>query len=148
MDIDIRKHEKPISFKALWMLDQFQKIRQVVGQDEMSNEQIKDLLSKEYDSRKTLEGRFYNNVTKQNTVMTVEQYINLFLNDKSTIMTGYNVLVYNQPSMSSIAIDALKNILDMRSVYKNDMLKYDKGSYEYTYFNTQQKTTKVDEPMD
>jgi hypothetical protein len=58
-------------------------------------------------------------------------------------MTGYNVLVYNQPSMSSIAIDALKNILDMRSVYKNDMLKYDKGSYEYTYFNTQQKTTKV-----
>jgi hypothetical protein len=141
--IDIRKHDKPISFKALWMLDQFQKIRQAVSPDEMSNDEIKSELLSEYEKRKSLTGRFYNSVTKENEMMTVEQYLNTFLNDKTTILTGYNVLIKNQKTMQSIAIDALKNILDMRSVYKKDMLKYDKGSYEYTYFNTQQKTTKV-----
>jgi len=114
----------------------------VYGPDEVSNESLKEYLLKTYDERNTLTGRFFNNVTRKNTIMTLEQFIDTYLN-MPYILSGYTTLFKNQDDSINIGAAALEFLLDSRSKYKAKMQAAEYGSNEYIYYRILQLTYKV-----
>lgn len=134
---------KQISFKQRWLSDQYRKLRMVYSQDEISSEDIKNMLLEEYDKRYQAVGRFVNNVDRTDSQMTVEQFINVYMNRDDCVMSGYSTLFKDSNHSSVIALKALKFLLDTRSKYKKEMVKYEVGSDMYIYYDTLQKDYKI-----
>lgn len=145
MNIRIRKdrdYSKPITFKSLWLKEQYQKLRRIYDPTELSNEELRDLLVSEYGKRRLVQGRFYSNTTQKNEVMNQEQFIDLFLN-KPLILSGYAALYENQDNSINIGSSALKTLLDSRKIYKRKMEESEYGSDQYIYYKILQSTFKV-----
>jgi hypothetical protein len=145
MNINIRKgrdYAKTVTFKSLWLREQYQKLRKIYDPAEISNEELKDLLVSEYDKRRLVQGRFYSNTTQKNEVMNQEQFVDLFLN-KPLILSGYAALYENQDNSINIGSSALKTLLDSRKVFKRKMEESEYGSDQYTYYKILQSTYKV-----
>lgn len=132
---------KKISFKYLWLKDNFDKIRMRYSPEELSNQEIQKYLMEEYDKRYKPVGRFMSNVTCENEVMSLEKFINKIINE-DCIVSGYCTLFKNHEH-KNIAAEALKLLLDSRKKYKKLMVEYPKGSNEYTYYKVLQLTYKV-----
>jgi hypothetical protein len=145
MNINIRKgrdYAKPVTFKSLWLREQYQKLRKIYDPTELSNEELKQLLVSEYEKRRLVQGRFYSNTTQKNEVMNQEQFVDLFLN-KPLILSGYAALYENQDNSINIGSSALKTLLDSRKVFKRKMEESEYGSDQYTYYKILQSTYKV-----
>jgi hypothetical protein len=145
MNTEIRKNRdfsKNVTFKELWMKDQLYKLRRIYSKDEVSNEEIRNLLEEEYAKRKLVKGRLYNNMNQSNEAITQEQFIDLFLN-KPYIMSGYATLYEDQNTQVNIGSAALSFLLDSRKTFKNKMEKSEYGSDQYTYYKILQLTYKV-----
>lgn len=140
-DIRNRDMDKKISFKYLWMKDQIQKIRLRYSKDVLSDKEIQEYLTKVYDDRYQPEGRFMSNITKENKVMKLEQFINRFINS-DYILSGYACLFESHKS-DNIGAKALKYLLDQRKVYKKKMNESEKGSDDYIYYKILQLTYKI-----
>lgn len=130
------------TFKQLWLQEQFKKIREVYSQDEVSNEEIKNILLKKYSERRISEGRLYNNLDKKNYFMNQEQFINYYLN-MPYILSGYATFYKNQNDSISIGSEALKCLLENRQIYKKRMKNSEYGSAEYVYNKILQLSFKV-----
>ena len=139
--LNIRKLNKQVSFKFLWMQDHLQKIRMKYTKEVLNDAEIKAYLLKVYDERYQPEGRFYNNITNENKVMMLEQFINRFLNSDD-ILSGYCCTFENHQTVN-IAANALKYILDQRKFYKNKMEASERGSDDYIYYRILQLTFKI-----
>jgi hypothetical protein len=145
MNINIRKnrdYNKVMSFKQLWLQEQFQKLRKVYDPSEVSNNDLKDLLLSEYDKRRVVNGRLFSNTTNKNEAMTQEQFLDYFLN-KPIILSGYSTLYENQDNSTNIGSAALKFLLDSRKIYKKKMEESEYGSDQYIYYRILQLTFKV-----
>jgi DNA polymerase elongation subunit (family B) len=145
MNLEIRKnrdYSKTMSFKQLWLQEQFQKLRKVYDPTEVSNDELKKLLLSEYDKRRVVTGRMYSNTTNKNEVMTQEQFIDYFLN-KPLILSGYSTLYENQDNSTNIGSAALKFLLDSRKTFKKKMEESEYGSDQYIYYRILQLTFKV-----
>ena len=145
MNLEIRKdrdYTKPVTFKSLWLKEQFARLRKVYDPGEVSNEELKNLLLSEYDKRRLVKGRLYSNMTQKNEVMTQEQFIDYFLN-KPYILSGYATFYEDQSHSVNIGSSALKFLLDSRKVYKKKMEESEYGSDEYVYYKILQSTFKV-----
>jgi hypothetical protein len=145
MNINIRKnrdYNKVMSFKQLWLQEQFQKLRKVYDPSEVSNNDLKDLLLAEYDKRRIVSGRLFSNTTNKNEAMTQEQFLDYFLN-KPIILSGYSTLYENQDNSTNIGSAALKFLLDSRKIYKKKMEESEYGSDQYIYYRILQLTFKV-----
>jgi hypothetical protein len=145
MNINIRKgrdYSKPLTFKSLWLKEQYQKLRKIYDPTEFSNEELRQLLVSEYEKRRVVQGRFYSNTTQKNEVMSQEQFVDLFLN-KPLILSGYAALYENQDNSINIGSSALKTLLDSRKVFKRKMEESEYGSDQYTYYKILQSTYKV-----
>ena len=145
MNIEIRNERdfgKSIFFQQLWMQEQYSRLRKIYSKEEVSNEQLKQLLLKKYSERKLIKGRLYSNTTNDNTVLTQEQFIDLFLN-KEYILSGYAVLYKDQKNSVNIGSMALKFLLDSRKVFKKKMEASPYGSDQYIYYRILQLTYKV-----
>jgi len=119
-NIDIRNHDKILTFKTLWLKEQYQKLRMDPELSDYTNDELKEYLLKIYDGRKIYNGRLYNNATNDNQVMTQEQFINKYLNEP-VILSGYSCLYQNQDNSINISAKALENLGDMRKFYKKKM---------------------------
>ena len=75
---------KKISFKYLWLKDNFDKIRMRYSPEELSNQEIQKYLMEEYDKRYKPVGRFMSNVTCENEVMSLEKFINKIINNRNS----------------------------------------------------------------
>lgn len=137
-----RDTSKKISYRYLWISDSFKKIRLSMTEDEISNDDLYKYLINKYEQRVTRTGRYFNNINNKNFLMTVESFLNYFINS-DLVLTGYCTLFRNQNSATSIVSKALVYLLDIRSVYKKEMVKYEQGSREYDYYNLLQITYKI-----
>jgi hypothetical protein len=145
MNLEIRKdrdYSKTITFKQLWLQEQFSRLRKIYTKEELSTDEIKNILLKKYSERKLISGRLFSNTTNENTVMTQEQFIDLFLNT-DYILSGYAVLYKDQAHSVNIGSAALKFLLDSRKVYKKKMENSPYGSDQYIYYKILQLTYKV-----
>jgi arsenate reductase-like glutaredoxin family protein len=145
MNTDIRRgrdFSKNITFKELWMKDQFYKLRRVYSKEEVSNEEIRKLLEESYGGRKLIKGRLYNNMNHSNEAMTQEQFVDLFLN-KPYVLSGYATLYEDQKTQVNIGSAALSFLLDSRKTFKTKMEESEYGSDQYTYYKILQLTYKV-----
>lgn len=142
MNIDIRNRDngRIITFKTLWMQDQFRKIKMVLP--DASNEEIQKLLVEEYEKRRLVEGRFFNNVKNESKKMTQEMFINYYLNN-NCIMSGYTTLFNGHDGSVNIAAEALQFLLTSRKVFKKKMTESVYGSDEYIYYKVLQLTFKI-----
>jgi len=131
-----------LTFKSLWLQDQFQKLRSDPDLDDYTNEELRDYLLKVYDKRYISEGRLFNNVTNDNSIITQEQFINQYLNEPY-ILSGYGVFFKDQDNATNISSAALENLGKMRNEYKEKMKSAEHGSDEYTYYRILQLTVKV-----
>lgn len=109
---------------------------------QISDNDLKGYLLKQYENRYNPGGRFYNNVNNKNMVMTVESFINHYLNDEK-ILSGYCTLYDNQNSGINIISNALRFLLDERKRYKKSMLAAEYGTDEYKYYKILQLAIKV-----
>lgn len=130
------------NFKVEWIKTQAKRLRSLFSQEELSNEELKQFLLEEYDKRKTVVGRYFNNQTNEVKRMSIEQYINYFITGDK-VLTGYNVLIKSHASTKTVAIEALEHILDQRKKYKKLQEASAKGSAEYIYYKVLQLTFKV-----
>jgi hypothetical protein len=145
MNTDIRKnrdYSKVMSFKKLWLQEQFKKLRKIYETSEISNDEIRELLLKEYEGRRLVKGRFYSNTDGKNEVMDQEQFIDYFLN-QPLILSGYSTLYKNQENSINIGAQALKFLTDSRSIFKKRMEESEYGSDQYIYYRILQLTFKV-----
>jgi len=145
LNLNIRKdrdYSKAITFKQLWLKDQFSKLRKVYDPNEVSNDVLKKLLLEEYDKRRLVKGRFFSNTNFTNEVMNQEQFINLYLNSPY-ILSGYATLYKNQANTINISSAALKFLGDSRKIYKAKMEESEYGSFQYIYYKILQLTFKV-----
>lgn len=140
-DIRNRDMEKKISFKYLWMKEMYEKIRLMISPEELTNKELQEYLMKVYDQRYQPVGRFMNNISRTNKKMSLESFINWYINS-DYILSGYCCLFKNHDS-KNIAANALKYILDQRKYYKKKMAEYEYGSDMYIYYNVMQLTYKV-----
>ena len=120
----------------------FEKLRLDPRLSEFTNEQLRDHLLKIYSEREQPVGRLYNNVTNKNEVMSLEQFVNAYLNGKN-ILSGYACLYKDQHTSTNISSAALANLGDMRKFNKNKMEAAEHGSDEYIYYRVLQLTYKV-----
>ena len=137
-----RDYSKRLTFKALWMQEQFQRLRKIYTKDELTNEEIKEILFEAYEKRRLVEGRLYNNRTNDNEIMNQEQFIDLFLN-RPYILSGYAALYENQENSINIGSAALEFLLTSRKKYKKLQEQSEYGSDEYLYYKILQLTFKV-----
>jgi hypothetical protein len=143
MDIrNNRDYSKPITFKQLWLQEQYKRLRKIYDPTEISNEDLKNILLSEFEKRRIVQGRFYSNTTQKNEVMTQEQFINLFLNHPY-ILSGYATLYLDHDNSKNIGAAAIKFLLDSRKVYKKKMEESEYGSDQYIYYKILQSTFKV-----
>jgi hypothetical protein len=145
MNLEIRKdrdYSRSITFKQLWLKEQYSRLRKIYTKEEVSNEEIKKILLSKYNNRRIAKGRLYSNTNNKNLVMTQEQFIDLFLNTEH-ILSGYAVLYKDQKNSINIGSMALKFLLDSRKVYKKKMESSPYGSDQYIYYKILQLTYKV-----
>jgi hypothetical protein len=145
MNLEIRKnrdYSKIMSFKKLWLQEQYKKLRKIYDPSEISNDEIRDLLLKEYENRRLVNGRFYSNTDGKNQIMNQEQFIDYFLN-QPLILSGYSTLYTNQENSINIGAQALKFLTDSRGIFKKKMEESDYGSDQYIYYRILQLTFKV-----
>lgn len=142
LDIRNRDMTKTITFKQLWILDQFKKLRLDKDLDSYTNDELKEYLLKKYDSRNLINGRLYNNTNEDNEIINQEQFINKFLNEPD-ILSGYSCLYKNQKNSVNIGASAIEELLNRRKFYKKKMEAADHGSAEYIYYRVLQLTYKV-----
>lgn len=124
------------------MQDQLKKLRSNPALKDISDKELIEFVSKKYNERRTVEGRIYNNATSDNSIVTVEQFINMYLN-KPYILSGYSCFYKNQDNSVNISSAALENLGDMRKFNKKKMEDAEHGSDEYTYYKVLQLTYKV-----
>jgi len=139
---DNRDYSQVISFKQLWMKEQFLRLRKIYSKEEVSNDEIKSYLTTAYAKRRLVDGRLYNNTTNSNEIMNQEQFIDLFLN-RPYILSGYSAIYENQNNSINIGSAALKFLLDSRKKFKKMQEESEYGSDEYTYYKILQLTFKV-----
>ena len=130
------------TFKVAWLKEMFEKLRKVYTVEEFSNKELRDYLLEKYEQRRTVEGRLFNNTSNSNYKMTVEQFIDYFLNNKC-ILSGYNVLFKDHDDELNIEAAGLKYLLDNRKIFKNKMEASDHGSNAYFYYKVVQLTFKL-----
>jgi hypothetical protein len=130
------------TFKEQWLKQQYSRLRKVYKKEEVSNDELKDLLISEYDKRRLVNGRLFNNTTNKNEVMTQEQFINNFLNNEN-ILSGYSTFYETHDNSVNIGSSALKLLLDNRKTFKKRMEESEYGSDSYTYYKILQLTYKV-----
>jgi len=145
MNLEIRNgrdYTKSLTLKTLWMQEQFSRLRKIYTKEELSTDAIRILLTESYDARRTVAGRLYNNSTNTNEIMTIEQFIDLFLN-RPYILSGYAALYENQDNSINIGSAALEFLLSSRKKFKKMQEASEYGSDEYTYYKILQLTFKV-----
>ena len=145
MNLNIRNgrdYSKVYTFKALWLKEQYTRLRKIYDPTEVSNEELKIFLLNRYEQRRLVEGRLYSNTTQKNEVMNQEQFIDLFLN-RPYIMSGYATFYENQEDGINIVSAALKFLVDSRKFYKKKMEESEYGSDAYVYYKILQLTFKV-----
>ena len=140
--MDIRKLTKQVTFKQLWIRDQFEKIRLAVPAEVISNEDLLKKLAAIYETRHVSEGRFFNNLSNENMIMTQEGFINRFLNCPY-VLSGYAALFENQDNVKSVSSDALNDLRTSRKKFKKMMGQAEYGSDEYVYYKVMQLTFKL-----
>jgi len=133
---------KSITFKELWLKEQFKKLRESEIADKFTNQELKEFLLNKYSSRRVSEGRFFNNSTSDNEIMTQEQFINKYLNEP-LILSGYACLYKNQNDSVNISSKALENLGEMRKFNKKKMEAAEHGSDDYVFYRILQLTYKV-----
>lgn len=139
MKLDIRSDEvNDISFFKLWFADSFRKLRMVYTKEQIPDDKLKAYLVEKYKKRYTCKGRFYNNQLKTNKILTIEEFVNMFLQNKDYILTGYNCIFKSQKQVKSVAIKAVEKLLDERKKNKKKMLEYTEGTYWYIKYNVDQ----------
>ena len=136
MKLDIRNKAKKTSFANLWFIDSFRKLRMVYTPEQISDADLKQYLINKYRKRYLAKGRFYSNVLRKNELMTIEEFIDKFLNDDDVILSGYGCLFKSQDIQTSMALTAVKTLLARRKTNKKTMLSYEEGSYWYVLYNT------------
>ena len=145
MSLEIRNNRdfsKTITFRELWLKEQYSRLRKVYTKEEVSGAEIQKLLFKKYDERRIVEGRLYSNATEENEIMNQEEFINTFLNSEYTL-SGYATFFKDQANSVNIGSSALKFLLDSRSVYKKKQEASTYGSDAYVYNKILQLTYKV-----
>jgi hypothetical protein len=145
MNLDIRNnrdYSKALTFKSLWLKEQYSRLRKIYDPSQLSNEEIKDILLKKYNERRLVVGRLYSNTTQKNEAMNQEQFIDLYLN-KPYILSGYAALYEDHGSSINIGSSALKFLLDSRKNFKKKMEESEYGSDQYIYYKILQSTFKV-----
>ena len=142
MDIRNRDMSKPLTFRMLWIKTEFERLRRAFTPEEYSNEFLKEYLLKKYEEKYNPKGRFYNNTTSENQVMTLEQFTNIYLNNPY-ILSGYACLYKNQHDSINIGAAALEFLLSSRKKYKKKMEAAEHGSDSYIYYRILQLTYKV-----
>lgn len=132
------------TFQLEWFKDQFRKIRMVIPQSVMSNEELKKYLLDKYSKRRLSYGYLYNNVTKKTTRMSQEDFINLLL-QHDYIVSGYGTIFRNQIGTMNIGAEALNFLLKTRAEYKKKMFeaKEEGNKDDEIYYNLIQLTYKV-----
>lgn len=130
------------TFKYLWMEDVLKKIRQIIPKEEFSNNDLKEYLHGVYEKRYLARGRFFNNTTRKNEIMTQEQFIDKFLN-YGMIVSGYATLYKNQDEVETIGSAALNFLLVSRKKYKKKMTQAERGTLAYFYYKVLQLTYKL-----
>lgn len=138
---DDRQKTRIYTFKEMWLREQLSRIRKVYTPEEISNDEIATYLLGQYEKRRLVDGRFYNNVTRRNEVMNAEQFIDYFMNSDD-IFTGYGTIFKSHDTVNLAAV-SLKIILDNRAVNKKKMVQSPHGSDEYVYYKTAQNTFKI-----
>lgn len=137
------KHNgKVYTFKKLWLQEQYKKLRACTALKDYSDRELQEYLLKQYEKRRLVEGRLYNNSTADNMILTQEQFINEYLN-KPYILSGYATFYKTQDEGLNITSAALENLGDMRKVNKKKMEAAVHGSNEYIYYRIIQLTYKL-----
>lgn len=146
MKLDLRNRDlsKPISFKMLWIQDSYKKLRRLIPKEKIGNKELLNYLVDKYTEELDDQiGRFYNNVNNKNSKMSIEQFINKFINSES-VLSGYGALFDDQNvAPDLITIKALENLLIKRKYYKKLMNQYPEGSDQYIMYDVIQKTYKI-----
>jgi hypothetical protein len=130
------------TFKQQWLTQQFSRLRKIYSKEELPTPELRDMLLAEYDNRKLIKGRLYNNTDNKNEVINQEQFIDTFLN-KENILSGYSTFYDTHDNSVNIGSSSLKLLLDNRKVFKNLMEDSEYGSDQYTYYKILQLTYKV-----
>ena len=130
------------TFKAVWLKDQFKKLRSVPALSHKSDRELQEYLFKKYEGRRIVSGRFFNNATGENQVLTQENFINMYLKEPY-ILTGYGCFYKNQDDAINISSAALDNLGQMRKFNKKKMEAAEHGSDDYIYYRVLQLTYKV-----
>ena len=145
-DLTKRKTENPrerIFFMKCWLLEQKEKIRRVIPEEKLSDQDLQNYLINVYKTRKKDSwGRLYNNTNNSNTKINVETYINKYLSD-DLILSGYNCLFKDHKNSMNIIAMAIDTLLKNRKVNKNKMEAAEHGSDEYLYYKVVQLMFKV-----
>jgi hypothetical protein len=137
-----RDYSKIFTFKALWLREQYTRLRKIYDPSEISNEELRIFLLNKYEQRRLVEGRLYSNTNQKNEIINQEQFIDLFLN-RPYILSGYATFYENQSDGINIGSAALKFLLDSRKKYKKMQEESEYGSDAYIYYKILQLTFKV-----
>jgi hypothetical protein len=130
------------TFKEQWLKQQFSRLRKIYSKEELPTPELRDMLLAEYDKRRLVSGRLFNNTTNKNEVMNQEQFINSFLNHEN-ILSGYSTFYQTHENSVNIGSSSLKLLLDNRKTFKKKMEESEYGSDSYTYYKILQLTYKV-----
>lgn len=126
----------------MWLNDQFQKLRAVPALKHKTDRELQEYLVKKYEERRIVKGRFHNNATSSNQVMSQETFINMYLKEPY-ILTGYSCFYKTQDDAVNISSAALDNLGMMRKINKKKMEASEHGSDDYIYYRVLQLTYKV-----
>jgi len=143
LKLDIRKKDKQVFFKQLWMAEQYNKLKldpEIMAA--YSKEEIRAYLEDAYSKRHISNGRLYNNVDHSNQILTQEQFINYYLN-LPYVLTDYATFYKTQKDCVNISAKALETLGKLRKVNKKKMEAAEHGSDEYIYYRILQLTYKV-----
>lgn len=85
-----------------------------------------------------------NNYTKKSTELTLSQVIE-YINKKQPICTAYGVM-FKQPNadVPNPLVDLIRSFMENRDIYKKEMFKFPKGSYDFAKWNLAQLLEKRD----
>jgi hypothetical protein len=139
---DFRKKDKRTTFKYEWIIDQYNKIRNIISEEELPQDKLIEYLKDKYSKRKLINGKLYNNVTKDQKDMTQEDFINIMLRE-DVIMSGYGVLFEQQSDTVNMGALSLQYLLDTRKIYKSKKFEYEPGTDEYIYYDLLQLIYKI-----
>lgn len=143
VDLTKRKDGKKKTFKSYWLREQYSKLRRLYPIEKISDADLQKFLVEEYDkNKKEYSGRLFNNTNNENIIMSVENYLNNYLN-RDLILSGYNCLYETHDDGINIGSLALESILANRKKNKKKMEASEYGSDDYIYYKVIQLTFKV-----